>query len=177
MWNGIKSITDADNNPIAFWITDDVPEMKKLNEDPCFLYTESETNAAGNQIAIRTSQLPQYLNCLIDSSNNVAYSLDFGLPKEVYVGDVSYSEDATIYNSFWKAFYTDQFNINTKKLTCFVKLDRMNQEYLRDFYFFNNSIWLLNKVDSYDITNDATVRCEFIKVISIENYTNGQQTF
>jgi hypothetical protein len=64
------------------------------------LYTESEYDAAGNKIAIKVNQLPQYLNCMIDSSNNVTYSLDFGLPKEVYMGYVNYSTEATVYGNF-----------------------------------------------------------------------------
>lgn len=35
----------------------------------------------------------------------------------------------------------------------------------------------MNKVDSYDVTNDNTVRCEFIKCQDVNNYTNGQTTF
>lgn len=138
--------------------------MLKLADEPCWLYTESEYDAGGQQIAIRTSTLPQYMNVLVDGSNNVTFSLDFGLPKEVYFGNVAYSDNATVYANFWKAFYNDQFNVNTKKVTCFVKIDRIDASALRDFYFFDNSIWLLNKVDSWDITSDATTRCEFIRV-------------
>jgi hypothetical protein len=53
----------------------------------------------------------------------------------------------------------------------------MNQDYLREFYFFDNAIWILNKVDSYDINSDATVRCEFVKVQDVNNYTNGVTRF
>jgi hypothetical protein len=152
--------------------------MADLNDgDHCFLYTESEYNVDGGRIAIKTNHLPQYLNCIIDSNSNVTYSLDFGLPKEIYMGNMNYSEDATIYANFWKKFYNDQFNIDTKKVTCFVRLYNMNQDFLREFYFFDNAIWILNKVDSYDVNSDATVRCEFIKVQDVYNYTNGVTTF
>lgn len=178
MWNGIKEIKDSSGNDINFWITDDLEIMNTLNDgDPCFIYTESEYDANNHKIAVKTNQLPQYLNCIIDDSNNVSYSLDFGLPKEIYMGNMSYSEGATIYANFWKGFYNDQFNIDTKKITCFVKLDNMNQDFLREFYFFENAIWVLNKVDSYDVNSDATVRCEFIKVQDVNNYTNGVTTF
>ena len=90
---------------------------------------------------------------------------------------MNYSQDVTLYANFWRAFYNDQFNIDTKKVTCFVKLDEMNQDYLREFYFFDNAIWILNKVDSYDINSDATVRCEFVRVQDVNNYTNGVTRF
>lgn len=178
IWNGVKPLEDSAGNPIYFWITDDLPEMGDLNDgDPCFLFTESEYDASQTRIAVRVDELPQYLNCLIDSSSNVTHSFDFGLPKEIYMGNMNYSQDVTLYANFWRAFYNDQFNIDTKKVTCFVKLDDMNQDYLREFYFFDNAIWILNKVDSYDINSDATVRCEFVKVQDINNYTNGVTRF
>lgn len=152
--------------------------MDDLNDgEDCFIYTESEYDANNNKIAVKVNSLPQYLNCIIDSSNNVTHSLDFGLPKEVYMGYVNYDENATLYYNFWRSFYTDQFNIDTKKVTCFVRLFDMNQDYLREFYFFDNAIWILNKVDSYDINSDATVRVEFIKVQDVNDYTNGVTTF
>ena len=147
-----------------------------MGDNPCYIFTENEYDASSNRIAIQMNHLPQYVN-YITSSSNVTASLDFGLPKEIYSGNLAYNETATVYYNFWKAFYSDQFNIDTKKVTCFVKLDRMNQDYLRDFYYFDNAIWILNKVDSYDINNDATVRCEFIKVQDVNNYTNGQTTY
>ena len=178
MWNGIHPLVASDGSTVPFWITDNIPEMDELNDgDPCYIYTESEYDADDNRIARRITALPKYINCTIDQWNNVAYSLDFGLPKEIYMGNVNYTEDATIYANFWKKFYNDQFNIDTKKVTCFVKLDNMNQDFLREFYFFDNAIWVLNKVDSYDVNSDATVRCEFIKVQDVNNYTNGVTTF
>lgn len=132
-------MADSEGNPIYFWITDDISAMTHLNEGACYLYTESEYDTNGNSIAKRTDSLPQFLNCNI-INNNVVASLDFGMPKEIYCGNVAYSPDMTVYANFWKKFYYDQFHIDTKKVTCYVKLDRMNQDYLRDFYYFDNAV-------------------------------------
>lgn len=48
---------------------------------------------------------------------------------------------------------------------------------LRKFYWFDNSIWILNKIDSFDINSNNTVRCEFIKVQDMNNYTAGVQDY
>ena len=95
----------------------------------------------------------------------------------MYVDRVNYSDDTTLYANYWKAFYDDQFDVNTKKVTCYVKLDRVNQDMMRKFYYFDNSIWVLNKIDSYDITSYGTTRCEFIKVQDIYNYTRGVKDY
>lgn len=155
------------------WVSDDLSEMALLNDKTaCYLWTNSET-VNGEKVAIKKTRLPQYISYVIDRNNNVTESLDFGLPREMYVDRVNYTEDVTIYANFWDSFYRDQFNVNTKKVTCYVKLERATQDLLRKFYFFDNAIWILNKVDSYDVTSYGTTRCEFIKVQDISNYTSG----
>lgn len=151
--------------------------MAALNDKTaCFLWTNSETYN-NKKIAVRKTTLPQYISYVIDKNNNVTESLDFGLPREMYVDKVNYSEDTTIYANFWDSFYRDQFNVNTKKVTCYVKLERAKQDLLRKFYFFDNAIWLLNKIDSYDVTSYGTTRCEFIKVQDINNYVRGVKDY
>lgn len=173
-YNGLKDCLDVYNNPVEYSITDDLTYMGSLNDNtPCWLYSYGTKDKAGNVIAIKTSKLPQYVNLLIDN-NTVTDSFDFGAPQITYTNTFTYDESKTIYSRFWKAFYQDQFDVNTRKVTCFVKFDRLNQDSLREFYWFNNSIWILNKIDSYDITSFNTVRCEFIKVVDINDYIQGQ---
>ena len=188
-YNGTRDLLDIKNKPIKYWITDDLPEMADLNDgQPCWLYTNSDKNTSGNTIAILRTTLPQFIkykteeiyytggsteNKVSVDTGNVKQSLDFGLPKEIYIDGLNYSEDTTIYNNYWKNFYNDQFNVNTKKVTCYVNLYDwdVKQELLRQFYYFNNGIWILNKIDNYDVTSNNTTRCEFIKVQDITNYT------
>ena len=187
-YNGTIDLLDIKNHPIKYWITDDLPEMADLNDgQPCWLYTNSNKDASGNTIAILRTTLPQFIKYKTQElwqsgstgelyyvdTKNVKQSLDFGLPKEIYIDGLNYSEDTTIYNNYWKNFYNDQFNVNTKKVTCYVNLSDwdVKQELLRQFYYFNNGIWILNKIDNYDVTSNNTTRCEFIKVQDITNYT------
>lgn len=174
-YNGKVTLKDKEGNPIYYYISDDVPEMFTLNEEACFLWTESETDINGNSIAYKTNSLPFYSRYYIDQpQSTIIASLDFGLPRETYIdSDIIYPEISTLYDKFWKSFYNDQFDVNTRLLTCYVKLDYVKKDMLRQFYYFNNSIWVLNKIDSYDVNSDSTVRCEFIKVQDINNYIDG----
>ena len=166
-YNGQKALKED------FWLTDDLPEMIDLNESPCWLWTRSEFNNAGDRIAYKLSYLPEFISYYIDNGN-ITKSFDFGVPREIYIDNVVYPETSTLYNQFWDKFYKDQFNVNTKKVTCYILADNLNQESLRYFYWFNNSYWILNKIDSLDIANkNNTVRCEFIKVQNINNYAAG----
>jgi hypothetical protein len=62
-------------------------------------------------------------------------------------------------------------------VTCYVKLNQANQNMLRKFYWFDNSIWILNKIDGFDIGSDGTTRCEFIRVQDMSNYLEGVQNY
>lgn len=43
---------------------------------------------------------------------------------------------------------------------------------LRRFYWFDNAIWRLNTVTDWNISNYAPTKCEFVKVMDINNYRN-----
>jgi hypothetical protein len=175
-YNGKRKLEDYSGNPINFWLTDDLPEMLKLNDQACYISTKVDFNVDGETIAISRTELPSFSAYKVNNGT-VTDSLDLGLPKEIYIERLTYDEDATIFNKFWKAFYNDQFDVNTKKVTCYVKLDQANQEMLRKFYWFDNSIWILNKIDSFDVNSNNTVRCEFIKVQDRLNYLGGVQDY
>ena len=179
-FNGFKPLKDNNNNTITYWLSDDVPQMNLLNDgEMCYLYTESEFDFIGEYygttIAIRYNELPQFTRYYYNS-NNVSDSFDFGLPKETYILNINYEEDATLYNKFWKKYLSDRYNINTKKVTCYVNLEGMNinQDSLRKFYYFNNSLWVMNKIENYFSNQYKTTKVEFVKVNDTDNYTNSQ---
>lgn len=170
-FSGYITPQDVKGNPIRYYVTDDVPEMDKLNEGPCYINTLSEYNKMGERIAYIVTRFPVYSKYLIDN-NNILASWDLGQPKEIFIDSIKYPAGFTVYDKYWSKFYEDQFDVNTRKLTCYVKLNdlKVSQDLLRNFYYFNNSIWVLNKIDSYDVLRDETTRCEFIKVQDIRNY-------
>lgn len=134
LYNGHKSLLDSKNETVKYWVTDDLIDMGNLNENTnCWLYTKSSQDINGNEIAIQLYELPQFLPLQLDGNNNVIASLDLGYPKEIYL-NANYSDSKTLYSQYWKNFYNDQLNVNTKKVNCFVRLDYAKQEMLRDFY-------------------------------------------
>lgn len=169
LYNGRVILADSKNNPVRYWVTDDLVEMGTLDDNQnCWLYPGNGTDSEGRDIAIRLYELPQYISLQIDQSGNVSSSLDIGYPKAIYL-NAKYSEDKTLYSQYWKSFYNDQLNVNTRKINCFVKLDFANQEMLRKFYWFDNSYWIINKID-YSPTSEQTTSVEFIKVSDRNNY-------
>lgn len=178
-YNGRKYLEDTAGNPIYYTLSNDVPAMATFNEGtPMYLYSKSNYDINNNQICLRVNQLPQFTRYNIEFGN-VVNSLDFGLPFETYINE-NYTEDSTLYTNFWKSFYQDQFSENTRKVIAYVKFEdiQLGNHSLSNFYYFNNCYWLLNKIVDYDIANPyKKVRCEFIKVNDVSNYTNGTKTF
>lgn len=163
---GNKTPQDANGNTINYWLTDDISEMGLLNDGkPCHIYTENINDIFSQRIAYKLTSIPQFLRYNVDG-NTVLNSWDFAVPKEAYIPNINYSDATTIYKRFWDSFYEDQLDINTKKVTCYVNLQGVvvNEDLLRKFYWFGNSLWILNKIDNYDINNYGTTKCEFIKV-------------
>lgn len=175
-YNYDQYVKDIEGHNVWYTISDDLPIMNTVNEGtPMYLWSNSEYNADGEQICYRTNTLPQFTRYDLQGGN-VYKSLDFGVPYETYING-TYSEGATLYNRFWQRFYNDQFSENTRKVSAYVYFNdiELGNHSLSNFYYFNNCYWLLNKIIDYDIANpQKKVKCEFIKVNSISNYTEGQ---
>ena len=68
---------------------------------------------------------------------------------------------------------TDLYDVNNRKLTCSVRFpERPNGMMLRRFYWFDNAIWRLNTVTDWNISSYSSTKCEFVKVMDINNYRN-----
>jgi phage antirepressor YoqD-like protein len=51
---------------------------------------------------------------------------------------------------------------------------QIGQQLLQRFFWYEGSIWVLNKINNYSMTTYDDVECEFIKVNEVSNYKNGQ---
>lgn len=83
----------------------------------------------------------------------------------------------SIYDRYWKAYLTDRYDVDAKVMKCKVNLSGMQvgQQLMRHFFFYENAIWVLNKISNHSITTDDLTECEFVKVKNIKNYTEGQK--
>lgn len=50
-----------------------------------------------------------------------------------------------------------------------------NPEWIRRFYWFDNAIWRLNKINDWAVGTEDTTQMVFVKVQDIEAYTNKEQ--
>lgn len=153
-----------------FKLTDDVPAMDVLNDGvPCWLLGAGGTGADGLNIPI--FQRYVYGNIAV-----IEDSLDFGIPHQLDIPGVRHSEGCTVYERGWKNYISDRYDVNTKVMTCRVNFAgiQVNQELLRKFYWYENSLWVLNAIRNYSLTTYDPVECEFVQVQDKNNYLTGQ---
>ena len=82
-----------------------------------------------------------------------------------------------IYHNFWKTYLEDLYDINTRVLTAWVRIiGQPNPNWLRKFYWFENSIWRINKITDWNVGSYDTTKVEFVKVQNVGDYTSITQT-
>lgn len=164
-----------------FCVTDDSFLMTSLNEGtPCWLLGQQAVDS-GHCIS-SALKYPCFRRYIPNGSDHsvMDLSLDLGTPLEVSEPAISFpSPDTTnIYSKGWKKYIEDRYDVDTRIMTCKVDLrglgEQIGQNLMRNFYWFDNSYWVLNKIKNYSLTTDDLVECEFIKVKDTSNYYNGQ---
>lgn len=102
-------------------------------------------------------------------SYDLSETLDFGISRELYVPNCTYGQDIGIYNEYWRNYIADVYSINTKVFECYCYLDNID-EVFREFYYYDNALWILSKVTDWNIDTQLC-KAIFIKVNDIDNYT------
>ena len=152
-----------------FKITDDLPIMSVVNDGkPCWILDDGE--------GVLLPIFSRYRYEWRWDNYVMIESLDFGVPRQLDIPGIVYDPESTIYAKAWRQYLSDRYDMNTKVMTCRVDFSGMmvNQELLRKFYWYDNTLWVLNKIKNYSLTTFDPVECEFVQVQDKSNYLNGQ---
>ena len=145
--------------------------MTELNEGvPCWLI--GQASVGGSYNIGSTLKYPVFRRYSPNANDRyqVELSLDFGTPLEVCEPNVTFPnpDNTGIYAKGWKAYISDRYDEDTRIVRCKVNLrglgEQIGQNLMRNFYYFDSSYWVLNKISNYSITTEDLVECEFIKV-------------
>lgn len=160
-------------------LTDDTASMTAMNGNkPCW---NLDPGSADGIIIPNFHRFNDY-----GETWRATYCLDFGLPREWNIpiyhingidpyGD-EHEETVSVYARFWRSYLRDLLDKDTKVMKCRVNLEglQVGPQLLRRFFWYENSIWVLNKITNYSLTTYDPAECEFVQVRNINNYTNGQ---
>ena len=146
----------------TYWLTNDHPDMTLLNQgNPCW-------NLTGEEISL--TSLPSFRRNLVGSDNDIIRSWEWGVPLARAVPGIEGS--TSIYERWWKTYLRDLYDDDTRIMTCKVDLRGLfvNQSLMRKVFWYNNSLWRLNKIVNHSLTTWDDTECEFIKIQDINNY-------
>lgn len=159
---------------VQFYATEDNADMLDLNEGtPCWCL-----NAPSS---VRVMHFPifqrQYANGTGSWSALFARPGEFFTPSSAYVNAVS--ADRYLGARTWQKWLAERCDVDVRKMRCWVNLRTektppVDAILLRYFWYYDGAWWVLNKIDSHSLTTDDLTQCEFVKVIDLGNYTNGQ---
>ena len=148
----------------GYRLTDDTTAQMQLNNNtPCWMLD------GGTAL----TKLPRFSRYGYLVSGVYQYSMDFGTPAEIPVPGVSFHAYAPIYARNWQAYIGDLYDDDSPVMRCYVNLDGLGaigQGLLRNFYYFEDAIWSLNKIINYSMTTWDDTECEFVKVQNVSNY-------
>ena len=99
----------------------------------------------------------------------------FNLPKESFKYTNDFNDKYTIYNNFWEDYINERYNIQNKKITCYVKLSPL------EYYNFNfnqfvqvgNQLCMVNKIYDYNLTNNEPTKVDLITIQNVNAYTTN----
>ena len=157
-----------------FAVTDDLPAMGVLNGGvPCWILAP---NTAGQSVPL-FSRYGIMVN-MQTGRTIITQSLDMGVPRQMDIPNVTYTENRTIYAQAWQSFIRDRLSVDNKVLRCRVTIPAgMTGGWpglMRRFWWYGGSLWVLNKIENYSLTTFDPAECEFVQVRDIDNYTTGQ---
>lgn len=165
-----------------YYLTDDLAEMQALNDgNPCWIYstddfTVNNYNSGGaigpKRIRYTLQSLPVFRRTLTGTNGYLIHTLDMGKTNMTFVRNTFVSNDSSIYDKCWKRYINDMYDIDSRILSCYVRLDGMNRiDIMRKFYWFDNSLWRVNSIKDWDFSGYETVKMDFVKVQDVENFT------
>lgn len=140
----------------TIYITDD-----SINQILSSKYTFGLT---GNNIDVNT-----YPNLSLTAYNG-SYLLTFGVPKKSY--SINEIIGTSIYNNFWRQYLNDLYSINTKRVTCYIRLsaeDYLNFRFNK-FIIIKNQLYIVNKIFDYNANILEPTKIELLSVNNINNY-------
>lgn len=178
-FNGYQDCMNTHGVRIPYWITDDLGgAMGTLNDQKaCWIYTEDEYDMAGKRIAIKTYSLPKFQRNIYGWNGAISRSWDFGAPRQLFTDNTFWVSEAGIYHSFWRDYLKDFYSTDTRVVDAQMLIEqRPNPDFLRKFYWFDNSLWRLNKIDEWDVSSHGTTAVQFVRVNDLENYTSKPVT-
>ena len=158
-YNGIASFSNEEALHLRSVHISDDTTFQQINGT--YFYTQTADN---------TLTCKSYPRLNVVRGNNICL---FNIPRENYTYINNYSGKSTIYNNFWEKYINERYNIQNKKITCYVTLTptEYNQFKWNKFVKIGNQLCIVNKIYDYDITSNQPTKVDLVTIQDINGYT------
>ena len=163
----VKFIPDSGD---VFFITDD-SVYEKANNRYCYGADGKKTlgGSPSNKDARITVTGIKQISILRD--NKICL---FNKPATSFMIGTNFTNATDIYSLYWKNYLDERYNIQKKKVTCYVKLtplDWINFKFNK-FVKINNQLYMVNKIYDYDLSSNQPTKVDLITIQDVTGYTN-----
>lgn len=96
----------------------------------------------------------------------------FNKPMENYTYAENLGTSLGIFDMFWKNYLDEHYNIQNKKVTCYIRLkpsDFINFEY-KNFVQIGNQLYFVNKIYDYNVESNESTKVDLITVQDLTAY-------
>lgn len=172
--------SNFDNNLVPFYdLSDDSPTQRTTGKYVYLVNSDWTYEAEGSQdgytyhYAELMSEIPRFDNYIEKTvgGQTVLYWTTFAAPAEVYNGNLpAHTGTVSIYDR-WKKYLNEIFNVNNKKVTCYVRMSypefiafKFNQLFVID-----NNVFLVNKIVDFNPNSEAPTKVELIQISDVTN--------
>ena len=183
-YKGLKEFEDESTMMRLVQITDDTEKQIKLSTytfnqvinhldpediDPAKHPIKTYPNLGFNLLTTNE----EYASRPIDTSK---ISVLFGEPSEWYYRETAAVNNKYLYDIFWKNYLNTLYNIQTKRITCYLRLtaDDYKQFNFNRFVIIENQLYMVNKIFDYDVNSAESTKVELISINDLEDFTKTQ---
>lgn len=103
----------------------------------------------------------------------------FNIPKENYTYINNYANKNTIYHNFWEKYINERYNVQNKKITCYVKLNptEYNSFDWNKLVKIDNQLCVVNKIYDYDVQSSSPTKVDLITIQDMYGYNSDNYSY
>lgn len=175
----INSRNPAQQNVPFYYLSDDSPSQRLAGKYTYLQGTswasQVEGTVDGQNVYYRLAlpYIPQFDNYINKTVNNqtVLYWSTFAVPAETYNGNLPTNMTMHSIVDRWKKYLNEIFNVNNKKVTCYVRMsypEFINFKF-NQLFVIDNNVFLVNRIIDFNPNSTAPTKVELIQISDVTN--------
>lgn len=160
------------HNGLANFSTESLMRLRPVKISDDTKYQQSNNTYFYTQGAESMDSVTTYPKLDVLNGSNMCV---FNIPKENFTYNNNYSGKNTIYTNLWQSYLDERYNVQNKKITCYVTLkpSDFSNFVWNKFVKVGNQIYIVNKIYDYDITASTSTKVDLITINNINAYTDS----